>query len=117
MVLQDKSTSPTTYQIYLHLSKNTIPANFQHIDVPVNQGDWIANADNTGASWGSHLHFMVVTTIYNIPADSSKTIAAPRMLVLAGAARVCLILGTLCQATGWSTRLPAVWSCPIASRP
>ncbi len=66
IVLQDKSTNPTTYQIYLHLSKNTIPSNFQKIGAAVRQGDWIANADNTGPSWGSHVHFMVVTTIYNV---------------------------------------------------
>jgi hypothetical protein len=66
IVLQDQSTNPITYQIYLHLSKNTIPANFQQVGATVRQGDWIGNADNTGASWGSHVHFMVVTTIYNV---------------------------------------------------
>ncbi len=64
LALKDQSTSPTTYQIYLHLSQNSIPAQFQHIGAAVGQGEWIANADNTGASWGSHLHFMVATSIY-----------------------------------------------------
>ena len=66
MVLQDLSTTPVTYQIYLHLSRDTIPAQFQQVGVAVQQGDFIANADNTGYSYGSHLHFMVVTTILNV---------------------------------------------------
>ncbi len=62
MVLEDRSTNPITYQIYYHLKAESIPARFRTLGVQVNQGDYIANADNTGPSTGSHLHFHVYET-------------------------------------------------------
>jgi len=60
ITLQDRSTSPWTYQIYLHIAKNSIPANIKIRGVYVWQGMKIANVDDTGASTGHHVHFMVV---------------------------------------------------------
>ena len=64
IALKDVSTTPTTYQIYLHLSKNTIPAGLRTLGTPVQQGQYIGNVDNTGYSFGSHVHFMVVADPY-----------------------------------------------------
>ena len=61
IVLEDTSTTPTTYQIYAHLAYNTIPAEFRKVGARVAQGDFIGNADDTGASSGHHLHFHVHT--------------------------------------------------------
>ncbi|HOE69567.1 MAG TPA: peptidoglycan DD-metalloendopeptidase family protein [Brevefilum sp.] len=61
ITLQDKSTTPWTYQIYLHIANNSIPEHLKQVGTPVTQGQFIANVDNTGYSTGHHLHFMVVT--------------------------------------------------------
>ncbi len=60
LALEDRSTNPVTTALYLHLSQNSIPAALRVNGTYVNQGDFIALADNTGLSTGSHLHFMVV---------------------------------------------------------
>lgn len=59
VVLKDESTSPTTYQLYMHLAANSMPENLRSAGAVVNQGDFLGTVDNTGASCGSHLHFMV----------------------------------------------------------
>jgi hypothetical protein len=59
IVLEDRSTNPTTYQLYLHLSYNTIPPRLRTPGAIVSQGEFIGNVDNTGQSWGSHLHYHV----------------------------------------------------------
>ena len=59
IVLRDPTTNPATYQLYYHLTQNSIPAALKHVGTVVNQGDFIGNADNTGYSTGNHLHFMV----------------------------------------------------------
>jgi len=66
LVLEDTSTSPTTYQVYLHLAHESIPAELRKVGVAVNQGQFIGNVDDTGYSTGHHVHFMVVAkdTLY-----------------------------------------------------
>jgi hypothetical protein len=61
ITLQDKSTTPWTYQIYAHLANNSIPAHLKKVGTPVLQGQFIATVDNTGYSTGHHVHFMVVS--------------------------------------------------------
>lgn len=61
IILKDISTTPVTYQLYLHLKQDSIPSNL-HIGDQVVRGQFIGVADNTGQSYGHHLHFMVHTT-------------------------------------------------------
>lgn len=61
IVLKDTTTNPTSYMLYLHLAQNSIPSNLKVIGTPVTRGQFIGIADNTGASYGDHLHFMVHT--------------------------------------------------------
>ncbi len=61
LILEDTSTTPTTYQVYYHLAQDSIPAAFRVKGASVAQGELIGYADNTGPSSGSHLHFMVHT--------------------------------------------------------
>lgn len=67
ITLQDRSTTPWTYQIYLHLERNSIPAEIRKVGTYVPRGVHIANADNTGYSTGSHLHFMVTSGLTSNP--------------------------------------------------
>lgn len=60
ITLEDRTTTPWTYQIYLHLAKNSIPQSLKTKGVYVTQGTKLAKADDTGLSTGHHLHFMVV---------------------------------------------------------
>ena len=59
IILEDHSTSPVTYQVYFHLSQDSIPAALRVKGAWVNQGQFIGNVDNTGYSSGPHLHFHV----------------------------------------------------------
>jgi murein DD-endopeptidase MepM/ murein hydrolase activator NlpD len=61
LVIQDPTTSPTTYQLYLHLAKDSIPVDLRERGASVVQGQFIGIADNTGQSSGHHLHFQVHT--------------------------------------------------------
>ena len=61
IVIEDTSTSPTTYQLYLHLAKDSIPEELRERGASVVQGQFIGIADNTGQSSGHHLHFQVHT--------------------------------------------------------
>ena len=60
LALEDRTTNPVTTALYLHLAQNSIPDALRVNGTYVNQGDFLALADNTGLSTGSHLHFMVV---------------------------------------------------------
>ncbi len=61
IVLKDESTSPTTYQLYLHMAYNSVPTALRTIGASVVQGQFIGNVDDTGYSSGHHLHFHVHT--------------------------------------------------------
>lgn len=61
LVLEDKTTSPVSYQLYLHLAQDSIPPALRVIGAPVAQGQFIGVADNTGQSTGHHLHYQVHT--------------------------------------------------------
>ncbi len=50
---------PTIFQLYMHLSEGSIPPALKSVGAPVARGQFIAIADNTGASTGSHLHFQI----------------------------------------------------------
>lgn len=61
IILEDTTTTPTTYQVYYHLAQNSIPVELRTPGARVVQGQFIGNADDTGYSTGNHLHFMVHT--------------------------------------------------------
>lgn len=61
LLIEDTTTSPTTYAIYYHLAYESIPQELRTPGAQVYQGQFIANADDTGASTAHHLHFMVHT--------------------------------------------------------
>ena len=61
ITLQDRSTTPWTYQIYLHIAQGSVPANLKQVGAVVRQGQYIADVDDTGYSTGHHVHFMVVS--------------------------------------------------------
>jgi hypothetical protein len=65
LVLQDLSTNPTTYQLYLHLAQDSIPPALRVRGAQVVQGQFIGIADNTGQSTGHHLHFQVHANPYS----------------------------------------------------
>ncbi|MEA4812711.1 MAG: M23 family metallopeptidase [Anaerolineaceae bacterium] len=69
ITLQDRSTTPWTYQIYLHLSRNSVPAAIRKIGTYVPRGVQIALSDNTGYSTGAHLHFMVTSSLTSNPCN------------------------------------------------
>jgi len=59
LILQDTTTSPTSYQLYMHFSKDSIPPELRVVGTPISQGQFIGIADDTGVSSGNHLHFHV----------------------------------------------------------
>ncbi len=61
ITLQDRSTTPWTYQIYMHIAYNSVPDNLKKVGAAVMQGQYIADVDDTGYSTGHHVHFMVVS--------------------------------------------------------
>lgn len=62
IVLEDPTTTPTTYQLYLHLAQDSIPQALRSVGASVAQGQFVGVADDTGVSSGNHLHFHVHTT-------------------------------------------------------
>jgi murein DD-endopeptidase MepM/ murein hydrolase activator NlpD len=65
LVLEDTTTSPTTYQLYMHLAQESIPSALRVAGTPVARGQFIGIADDTGISSGNHLHFHVHTYPYS----------------------------------------------------
>ncbi len=61
IVIEDTTTSPTTYQVYLHLAQDSIPVELRTPGAVVVQGQKIGAVDDTGVSTGHHLHFHVHT--------------------------------------------------------
>jgi len=61
ITLQDRSTTPWTYQIYMHIAQGSIPSSLKKVGKTVLQGQYIADVDDTGYSTGHHVHFMVVS--------------------------------------------------------
>ncbi len=59
IVLEDTSTNPTTYQVYLHFAQDSIPPALRVRGAEVVQGQFLGYADDTGYSTGHHLHFHV----------------------------------------------------------
>jgi murein DD-endopeptidase MepM/ murein hydrolase activator NlpD len=62
LVIEDFTTNPVSYILYLHLAQNSIPEAFRQSGALVKQGEFIGVADDTGQSTGHHLHFMVHTS-------------------------------------------------------
>ncbi len=62
LVLEDTTTTPTTYQVYYHLAQDSVPVELRVPGTMVVQGQYLGNADDTGYSSGHHLHFHVHTT-------------------------------------------------------
>jgi murein DD-endopeptidase MepM/ murein hydrolase activator NlpD len=88
LVLQDYTTSPVTYQLYLHLAYNSIPSALRTSGAVVRQGDFIGNVDDTGYSTGHHLHFHVHTNPYSYW-GSSVDITFADVSVNGGRPRTC----------------------------
>ena len=65
LLVEDTTTTPTTYAIYYHLAYDSIPEDLRTPGAAVYQGQFIGNADDTGASTNHHLHFMVHTNPYS----------------------------------------------------
>lgn len=61
ITIEDRSTTPWTYQIYLHIAQGSVPDHLKKVGTPVLQGQYIADVDDTGYSTGHHVHFMVVS--------------------------------------------------------
>lgn len=103
IVLKDNSTEPVTYQTYLHLAYNTIPAELKSQGTQVLQGQYIGNVDDTGYSSGHHLHFHVFTTPTSTYWGPSVDIIFDDVSINGGRPRTCYeaanwpSLGSQCQ--------------------
>ncbi len=63
-VIKDETTNPATYQLYLHLAQGSIPDELKQKGLLIPQGRFFGIVDNTGQSWGHHLHFQVQIPLY-----------------------------------------------------
>lgn len=88
LVIEDDTTTPTTYMVYYHLAQNSIDPALRVAGAKVYQGQYLANADDTGASTGNHLHFMVHTTPNSVW-GSSVDIVFDEVTVNGGRPRTC----------------------------
>ncbi len=59
LILRDDTTSPVSYQLYLHFAQDTIPEALRVPGTPVTRGQYLGMADDTGISSGNHVHFHV----------------------------------------------------------
>ncbi|TLN21555.1 M23 family metallopeptidase, partial [bacterium] len=106
MVLKDSSTNPVTYQTYLHLDYNSIPAELKVKGKQVLQGQWIGNVDDTGYSTGDHVHFHVYATPTGTYWGPSVDITFDDVDINGGRPRTCYeannwpSLGSECHAGG-----------------
>ena len=97
LTIEDRSTSPTTWQIYYHMAANSIPAELKKAGTSVLQGQYIGNVDDTGYSSGHHLHYHVTSGIYyyttyygqRVPWGSSVDIRFDDVSVNDGTPRTC----------------------------
>lgn len=102
LVLEDTSTSPTTYQVYYHLAQDSIPPELRVPGAEVYQGQFIGNADDTGYSTGHHLHFHVHTNP-NLYWGTSVDITFDDVTINGGRPRTCAeaaqfpLYGAQCQ--------------------
>lgn len=64
VVIKDNFTDPDTYHLYLHLAQDSIPDEIKIKGLLIQQGQFIGIVDNTGQSWGHHLHFQVQVPLY-----------------------------------------------------
>jgi len=107
LVIRDTSTSPTPYQLYLHLAQGSIPAALKHRGAPILQGQFIGNVDDTGYSTGHHLHFHVFTYFTSSYWGPSVDITFDDVPVNDGRPRTCYEAanwpgwGTECVAGDW----------------
>lgn len=62
LVIEDTSTTPTTYVLYLHLAQDSIPEELRVRGAAVARGQFIGVADDTGMSTANHVHFHVHTS-------------------------------------------------------
>lgn len=89
LVLEDTTTNPVTYQVYYHLAQDSIPPALRVRGAYVYQGQFIANADDTGASSAHHLHFHVHTNPYG-SWGTSVDIVFDEVTTNGGRPRTCL---------------------------
>jgi len=103
MVIKDPTTTPVTYMLYYHLAQGTISSYLRHVGAVVNTGDFIARADDTGCSSGSHVHFMVYSNPYSDHWGKSVDFAFSDVSINDGHPRKCIEvqyypnLGTQCN--------------------
>lgn len=89
LVLYDNSTTPPTYQLYLHMSNGSVPEELRTPGAVVQQGQFIGRVDNNGWSCGSHLHFMVYTTRTSVYWGYSVDITYDDVAINGGRPRTC----------------------------
>lgn len=88
LVIEDDTTTPTTFMVYYHLAKNSIPDNLRVAGAKVYQGEYIAKANDTGASTGNHLHFHVHTNAGSVW-GTSVDIVFDEVSINGGRPRLC----------------------------
>lgn len=83
-----KDTNNQTYQLYLHLSQNTIPDKLAK-GTFVKRGQYIGDTDDTGYSTSNHVHFMVVDSLWSDYWGTSTDISFTDVPINGGIPRTC----------------------------